>query len=172
MRLPARTRYVLIEIDDVSPNKLASIEEVEIQSAAWGDGQIIEGCAIIPPIFFGRPTTLNGKSQMTPVRRQGTASETTPRITTHRRPVARPRMAQIPPPPPSWPDGAGTAGFLPVEINHNKPFNHMSRETQTAPRGPRFSHTQSSTAQDKEESHDNRKSTQWKAVCGKSARTV
>ena len=28
--LPARTRYVLIEIDDVSPNKLASIEEVEI----------------------------------------------------------------------------------------------------------------------------------------------
>ena len=35
--LPARTRYVLIEIDDVSPNKLASIEEVEIQSAAWGD---------------------------------------------------------------------------------------------------------------------------------------
>ena len=30
--LPARTRYVLIEIDDVSPNKLASIEEVEIQS--------------------------------------------------------------------------------------------------------------------------------------------
>ena len=35
--LPARTRYVLIEIDDISPNKLASIEEVEIQSAAWGD---------------------------------------------------------------------------------------------------------------------------------------
>ena len=34
--LPARTRYVLIEIDDISPNKLASIEEVEIQSAAWG----------------------------------------------------------------------------------------------------------------------------------------
>ena len=28
--LPARTRYVLIEIDDVSPNKLASIEEVEL----------------------------------------------------------------------------------------------------------------------------------------------
>ena len=28
--LPARTRYVLIEIDDVSPNKLVSIEEVEI----------------------------------------------------------------------------------------------------------------------------------------------
>ena len=28
--MPARTRYVLIEIDDVSPNKLASIEEVEI----------------------------------------------------------------------------------------------------------------------------------------------
>jgi hypothetical protein len=27
-------RYVLIEIDDVSPNKLASIEEVEIQSTA------------------------------------------------------------------------------------------------------------------------------------------
>ena len=35
--LPARTRYVLIEIDDVSPNKLASIEEVEIQSAARAD---------------------------------------------------------------------------------------------------------------------------------------
>ena len=35
--LPARTRYVLIEIDDISPNKLASIEEVEIQSAARGD---------------------------------------------------------------------------------------------------------------------------------------
>ena len=36
--LPARTRYVLIEIEDVSPNKLASIEEVEIQSAApWID---------------------------------------------------------------------------------------------------------------------------------------
>ena len=35
--LPARTRYVLIEIDDISPNRLASIEEVEIQSAAWGD---------------------------------------------------------------------------------------------------------------------------------------
>ena len=34
--LPARTRYVLIEIDDISPNKLASIEEVEIQNAAWG----------------------------------------------------------------------------------------------------------------------------------------
>ena len=34
--LPARTRYVLIEIDDISPNKLASIEEVEIQSAAPG----------------------------------------------------------------------------------------------------------------------------------------
>ena len=34
--LPARTRYVLIEIDDVSPNKLASIEEVEIQSRVWG----------------------------------------------------------------------------------------------------------------------------------------
>ena len=33
---PARTRYVLIEIDDISPNKLASIEEVEIQNAAWG----------------------------------------------------------------------------------------------------------------------------------------
>ena len=28
--LPARTRYVLIEIDDISPNKLASIEEIEI----------------------------------------------------------------------------------------------------------------------------------------------
>ena len=27
---PARTRYVLIEIDDVSPNRLASIEEIEI----------------------------------------------------------------------------------------------------------------------------------------------
>ena len=35
--LPARTRYVLIEIDDISPNKLASIEEVEIQNAALGD---------------------------------------------------------------------------------------------------------------------------------------
>lgn len=35
--LPARTRYVLIEIDEVSPNKLASIEEVEIQNAACGD---------------------------------------------------------------------------------------------------------------------------------------
>jgi len=35
--LPARTRYVLIEIDDISPNKLASIEEVEIQNAACGD---------------------------------------------------------------------------------------------------------------------------------------
>ena len=43
------------------------------------------------PIFLGRPTTLNGKSQMTPLKRHGTASETTPRITTHRRPVARPR---------------------------------------------------------------------------------
>ncbi len=36
--LPARTRYVLIEIDDISPNKLASIEEVEIQSAAAASG--------------------------------------------------------------------------------------------------------------------------------------
>ena len=33
---PARTRYVLIEIDDISPNRLASIEEVEIQNAAPG----------------------------------------------------------------------------------------------------------------------------------------
>ena len=58
------------------------------------------GYATITPTSIERLATLNGKSHKTPVRRQGTASETTPRITTHRRPVARPRMAQIPPPPP------------------------------------------------------------------------
>ena len=127
------------------------------------------GYATITPTSIERLATLNGKSHKTPVRRQGTASETTPRIITHRRPVARPRMAQI---PPHCLTALGQRAILPVEINHNKPFNDMSRETQTAPRGPRFSHTQSSTGEGKEESHDNRKSTQWKAVCGKSARTV
>ena len=71
------------------------------------------GYATITPTSIGRLATLNRKSHKTPVWRHGTASETTPRITTHRRPVLRPRMAQIPPPP-SWPDGAGTAGFSPV----------------------------------------------------------
>ena len=28
--LPARTRYIFVEISDVTPNKLASIEEIEI----------------------------------------------------------------------------------------------------------------------------------------------
>ena len=28
--LPARTRYIFVEISDMSPNKLASIEEIEI----------------------------------------------------------------------------------------------------------------------------------------------
>ena len=28
--LPARTRYIFVEISDISPNKLASIEEIEI----------------------------------------------------------------------------------------------------------------------------------------------
>ena len=34
--IPRPPRYVLIEIDDISPNRLASIEEVEIQNAAPG----------------------------------------------------------------------------------------------------------------------------------------
>ena len=45
--LPARTRYVLIEIDDVSPNKLASIEEVETALRAPQTGRRV-------PIRFGR----------------------------------------------------------------------------------------------------------------------
>ena len=59
------------------------------------------GYATITPTSIERLATLNGKSHKTPVRRQGTASETTPRIITHRRPVARPRMGSAPllPPP-------------------------------------------------------------------------
>ena len=55
---------------------------------------------------------------------------------------------------------------MPVGINHNKPFNHMSRETQTAPRGPRFSHTQSSTAQERKKAMTTGKALNGKPYAG------
>ena len=72
-----------------------------------------------------------------------------------------------PPPPHSWPDGHEECGQCANVANSQCPMsngdwqhwqlatlshlhNHfMSRETQTAPRGPRFSHTQSSTGEGK-----------------------
>ena len=67
------------------------------KKSAAGELTNHEGCVTIMPSSIGRLATLNGKLHKTPLKRQGTASEMTPRLTAHRRHVARPRTV-IPPP--------------------------------------------------------------------------
>ena len=89
----------------------------------------------------------------------------------------RVHSAQIPPPP-SWPDGAGQRAHRPLHDISRKDFGLLTSDFANRPlsevRCP-LSHLKLTVRMDnnrRKEIHGNRKSTQWEAVCGKSARTV
>ena len=97
--------------------------------------------------------------------------------TAHRRRVARPHAVQIPPPPHCL-TALGQRASCPLHDISRKDFGLLTSDFANRP----FSEVRCLLSNLKltarkgnnrrEEVHGNRKCTQWKAVCGKSARTV